>query len=66
MTDLASLPPDHALRNKPIRELKPLYRFRGDTLKPKDCAHWKIGRHSYNELDEFWGKLGEFLVEGTQ
>lgn len=65
MTDLASLPKEHPLRNQPIREIKPLYRFRGEKLT-KDCAHWKIGRHSYNELDEFWGKLGEFLVQDTQ
>lgn len=66
MTDLASLPKEHPLRNTPIKHIKPLYRFRGDTLKPKDCSHWKIGRHSYNELDEFWWKLGEFLVEDAQ
>ncbi len=63
MTDLASLPREHPLRNAPIREVKPLYRIRGDTLKPKPCAHWKIGRATYNELEEFWGRLGEFLVE---
>lgn len=63
MTDLATLPVDHTLRNTPIRDIRPLYRIRGDTLRPKECAHWKIGKASYNELAEFWGRCGEFLVE---
>lgn len=62
MVDLRDLPVEHPLRNRPIGEVNPLYRVRGDTLKPKPCSHWKIGRSTYNQLAEFWTQLGEFLI----
>ena len=63
LIDLRDLPHEHSIRNTPLSVVRPGYRLRGESLAPKPCAHWKIGRFCYNDLEPFWGELGEFLVD---
>lgn len=61
--ELSTLPTNHTLRNTPLKQLNPTTKLRHHKETPKPCAHWKIGKATYNELDTFWHQCREFFVE---
>jgi hypothetical protein len=62
-TNLATLPADHPLRNKPMREINATIRQASSTQPGKPFASWKIAECTFNELAPFWFKCNVFEVE---
>lgn len=53
MTDLKTLPRDHALRNKPLRDIEARYKF--ETGKRWiEIKTQKIAGKTFNDLGEAW------------
>lgn len=60
---LHELPPDHALRNTKLRELKVAARNVHSKQWRSEVPNWHIGRHTYNDLSGGWLSSTEFRVE---
>jgi hypothetical protein len=65
MVDLKELPEDHVLRNTPLREIGA--EVKNNMMKSWRCVQaWKIGRSSYNQLeDDPWKLYNEWRAEDS-
>lgn len=62
---LSSLPQEHELRNKKLKEISA--EIRNKLSKAwRNPSTWKIGNFSYNELGDVWTELNEFRIKNEQ
>jgi hypothetical protein len=61
--NLKALPPEHPLRNTPLREIKAECR---NILQRRwlSVVDWKIGLLTFNELPAVWLECDEWRVDG--
>ena len=60
---LHELPPDHTLRNKAFKDMDNVTIQCRHTKSKRDPRTWKIGKETYNRLNDSWQMNFDFIVE---